>query len=192
MSMRTVRQKRQRRGLAALLAMLLTLSLMPLSAVSFAQSPSQDPPAVSPFVDVATTDAGYAEIAWMYTEGISTGWSDGTYRPDLTVDRDAMAAFFYRFKDSPAFNAPTTSPFTDITTSTQYYKEMAWMKSTGISTGWSDGTYRPWTPTNRDAMAAFMYRVAGSPEYTPPTAEANPLTDINPQHPVLQGDVVAE
>ena len=180
MSMRTVRQKRQRRGLAALLAMLLTLSLMPLSAVSFAQSPSQDPPAVSPFVDVATTDAGYAEIAWMYTEGISTGWSDGTYRPDLTVDRDAMAAFFYRFKDSPAFNAPTTSPFTDITTSTQYYKEMAWMKSTGISTGWPDGTYRPWTPTNRDAMAAFMYRVAGSPEYTPPTAEANPLTDINP------------
>ncbi|NLH69043.1 MAG: hypothetical protein GX454_02500 [Brooklawnia sp.] len=135
---------------------------------------------MSPFVDVATTDPGYAEIAWMHSEGISTGWPDGTYRPDLSVDRDAMAAFFYRFKDSPAFNPPATSPFTDITPSTQFYKEMAWMKATGISTGWPDGTYRPWTPTNRDAMAAFMYRVAGSPEYTPPTADQNPLTDIDP------------
>ena len=32
------------------------------------------------------------------------------------------------------------------------------MKARGITTGWSDGTFRPNAPVNRDAMAAFIYR----------------------------------
>lgn len=135
-----------------------------------------DPPATSPFSDVSTSHAYYKEIAWMSDSGISTGWADGTYRPTQTVDRDAMAAFFYRYKGAPSYTAPTTSPFTDITPSTQFYKEMSWMKSTGISTGWDDGTYRPWTVTARDAMAAFVYRVAGSPSYTAPAT--SPFSDV--------------
>ncbi|MHA7295528.1 S-layer homology domain-containing protein, partial [Arthrobacter sp. HLT1-21] len=62
----------------------------------------------------------------------------------------------------PAFTPPATSPFTDVSTTQQFYKEMAWLAESGISTGW-DGpngtkTYRALTPVNRDAMAAFMYR----------------------------------
>ena len=52
------------------------------------------------------------------------------------------------------------------------------MKQTGISTGWDDGTYRPWDTTYRDAMSAFMYRVAGQPDYTPPAV--SPFSDIGP------------
>ena len=70
-----------------------------------------------------------------------------------------MAAFMYRLAGSPDFEVPDVSPFTDITPQTQFYAEMAWMKQQGISTGWSDGTYRPLEPVNRDAMAAFMYRL---------------------------------
>jgi len=117
-------------------------------------------------------------MAWMKDSGISTGWEDGTYRPNQQVDRDAMAAFFYRYKGAPAYTAPSTSPFSDITPSTQFYKEMSWMKSTGISTGWDDGTYRPWVQTARDAMAAFIYRAAGSPAYTAPTSSL--FTDVTP------------
>lgn len=40
----------------------------------------------------------------------------------------------------------------------QFYREITWLASTGISTGWPDGTYRPVTPIARDAMAAFIYR----------------------------------
>ena len=32
------------------------------------------------------------------------------------------------------------------------------MKSGGISTDWSDGTYRPLQSVKRDAMAAFLQR----------------------------------
>ncbi len=89
-----------------------------------------------------------------------------TYRPLNAVNRDAMAAFLYRLAGKPAFTPPATSPFTDITPSSQFYKEITWLAASGISTGWTeqDGskTYRPLSPVNRDAMAAFLYRFGGA------------------------------
>ena len=117
------------------------------------------------------------EIRWMAAEGISTGWEDGTYRPLNTVARDAMSAFMYRLADRPSFTAPKVSPFVDVPVSGQFYREMSWLSRTGVSTGWPDGTYRPLTSVNRDAMAAFMYRLAGSPAYTPP--KESPFTDVS-------------
>lgn len=103
--------------------------------------------------------SNYKEICWLQSKGIATGYDDGTFRPLDDVNRDAMAAFLYRFNASPDFTAPTTSPFRDVTTGQQFYKEMAWLSDKGISTGWPDGTYRPVTPVARDAMAAFIYRM---------------------------------
>lgn len=37
------------------------------------------------------------EMAWVKDKRISTGYPDGTYRPHAPVNRDAMAAFMYRF-----------------------------------------------------------------------------------------------
>ncbi len=125
-----------------------------------AGSPAYEAPATSPFTDVTTSSKFFKEMAWMHDQGIATGYDDGTYRPLDPVNRDAMAAFMYRFKGSPAFTTPTTSPFTDITPSDQFFTEIAWLYSTGVSTGWSDRTYRPVTPVMRDAMAAFMYRLS--------------------------------
>ncbi|MHA7276505.1 S-layer homology domain-containing protein [Arthrobacter sp. Hz1] len=110
-----------------------------------------------PFNDIAAS--GFrGEIEWLYSNGLTTGWKDGTYRPAATMNRDAMAAFIYRHAGSPAFNAPARSPFRDVSTNNMYYKEIAWMSAMGLSTGWGDGTYRPLQPISRDAMAAFMFR----------------------------------
>ncbi|MFT3876003.1 MAG: S-layer homology domain-containing protein [Propioniciclava sp.] len=125
-----------------------------------ADEPEFTPPATSPFSDVPTNSQFYKEITWLASEGITTGWPDGTYRPLNSVNRDAMAAFLYRFAGSPNFQAPSTPPFKDVPVGTQFYKEMAWLADTGISTGWSDGSYRPLNPVARDAMAAFLYRLA--------------------------------
>ena len=38
--------------------------------------------------------------------------------------------------------------------------------------------FRPLQPVNRDAMAAFLYRMAGEPEVTLP--ENSPFTDVTP------------
>lgn len=122
------------------------------------------------FSDVKEGDPFYTEIMWLARQGITAGWEDGTYRPLENIERGAMAAFFYRLASSPAFEAPKTPSFSDVPTSHPFYQEIEWMKAQGITTGWEDGTYRPHLPVNRDAMAAFFYRYAGQPEYTPPAS----------------------
>ncbi|MCF3138774.1 S-layer homology domain-containing protein [Paenarthrobacter sp. AR 02] len=123
-----------------------------------AGQPTFTPPAVSPFADVPTTSQFYKEIAWLASAKISGGWPDKTFRPLEPVNRDAMAAFLYRFSKIAGYIPPATSPFVDVPATGQFYKEIAWLASTEISTGWPDKTFRPVTPVNRDAMAAFMYR----------------------------------
>jgi hypothetical protein len=127
----------------------------------FAGKPAFTPPAVSPFSDVTPSTPFYREITWLASTGITGGFSDGTFRPLGTVNRDAMAAFLYRFAGKPAFTPPAVSPFSDVTPSTPFYREITWLASTGITGGFSDGTFRPLQSVKRDAMAAFLYRFEG-------------------------------
>lgn len=144
-------------------------SFRPLEAVNrdamaaflyrFAGSPSFVPPAVSPFSDVPVGSPFYREITWLHASGISTGYSDGTFRPLSPVARDAMAAFLHRLAGSPPHVAPTTTPFVDMPVDSQFYKEITWLASAGITTGYDDGTFRPLVSVERGAMAAFMNRL---------------------------------
>nr|WP_307859043.1 peptidoglycan DD-metalloendopeptidase family protein [Herbiconiux sp. SYSU D00978] len=132
-----------------------------------ANSPAFIAPDTSPFVDVPVTNQFYKEIAWLAQTGVSMGWDEGdgtrTFRPLEPVNRDAMAAFMYRFRKAPPYEVPQSSPFVDVAVQTEYFKEISWLAEEGISSGWveSDGarTYRPLEPVARDAMAAFMYRL---------------------------------
>ena len=112
----------------------------------------------SPFKDVSPDFPFYREILWMHQQGITTGYEDGTFRPHDPVNRDAMAAFFYRYAGSPEYQAPRQSPFTDVPVHSQFYREISWLASRKVTRGWADGTYRPLAPIHRDAMAAFIYR----------------------------------
>lgn len=132
------------------------------------------------FTDVSIYHYFYNEISWLASTGITTGWSDGTYRPGNNINRDAMAAFLYRMAGSPAYTAPAKSPFKDVPTTHPFYKEISWLASQGITTGWSDGTFRPNENITREAMAAFLYRMAGSPQVKTSTgfvdvSSANPF-----------------
>lgn len=122
------------------------------------------PPAGDCFVDVHAGDQFADDICWAKSQGITTGWPDGTYRPVTPINRDALIAYIYRLAGSPAFT-PSGQTFSDVAPSNQFYKEIEWAASTGITTGWPDGTFRPTTPVARDAMAAFLYRRAGSPAF---------------------------
>lgn len=139
----------------------------------FAWAAATRKPAPIIFTDVAHGQPFSSEIMWLAHTGITTGWeTNGTrqYRAEESISRGAMAAFMYRLAGSPSFEAPATSPFTDVSVSHPFYKEITWLNSVGITTGWTgqNGTrqYRPEASITREAMAAFMYRAAGSPAYT--------------------------
>ncbi len=131
--------------------------------------------ALTRFDDVRVTDPFAADIEWLATSGITTGYADGTFRPGGSVNRDAMAAFLYRLSGAPAFTAPATPTFVDVPRSHPFFGEIEWLASRGITTGTrhADGTlwYEPSSPVSREAMAAFLYRQAGSPGFAvPPTS----------------------
>ena len=135
------------------------------------------------FDDVPLGSQFQNEILWLANKGISTGWEANgsrTYQPLTPVNRDAMAAFMYRLSGEPEFTPPAVSPFADLPTDAKFYKEITWLADKGISTGWEEAdksrTYRPLQPVNRDAMAAFMYRLAEQPEFAAPVT--SPFFDV--------------
>ncbi|UYY80245.1 MULTISPECIES: S-layer homology domain-containing protein [Arthrobacter] len=127
------------------------------------------------FTDVTSSYPFYKEITWAADAGITTGWAmpDQTrqFRPLESISREAMAAFIYRYMGSPAYTPPATPKFADYPTNSPYYKEVSWLADQGITTGYNDGpngapTFHPQGTVNRDAMAAFIYRLNGSPAVT--------------------------
>ncbi len=85
---------------------------------------------------------------------------------------------------APATASPTpTTPlsalqFSDVPAGTPHEEHIAWLAAKKISTGYEDGTFRPTQAVNRDAMAAFMYRLAGSPAFEP--AGRQSFIDVTP------------
>ena len=80
------------------------------------------------------------------------------------------------FANLPIKN-PTVSPFKDINNSL-LKKDINWIYSVGITTGKSPILYDPLAEVSRGEMATFLYRLAGSPSYTPPTTSILILTSI--------------
>jgi hypothetical protein len=122
-------------------------------------------PRVQQFSDVKTTHNFYEEIFWLSQAGVTQGYKDGTFRPANSVNRDAMAAFLYRFAGAEfdEYLPPTKPIFVDVPTSHQFYTEISWLAETGITTGYVVGGkryYKPTSSVNRDAMAAFLFRLA--------------------------------
>ncbi len=133
------------------------------------------------FTDVPTDHPFFAEISWLVAEGITTGYPDGTFKPDRRVNRQAMAAFLYRLAGEPAFTPPGAPSFSDVGASHPFFTEIEWLASTGITGGFPDGTFRPGGEVSRQAMAAFLYRFAGEPAFTPPGTPTFP--DVAASHP---------
>lgn len=122
----------------------------------------------NPFADVIKDSTPhYDHILWLAHEGISEGWDAGNggrvFRPYADVTRADMAAFLYRLAGSPAYEVTNTdmAAFSDADASTPHLKEVCWLASTGISTGFPDGTFRPYESIARIDMAAFLHRLAG-------------------------------
>ncbi|WP_084039255.1 endo-1,4-beta-xylanase [Demequina sp. NBRC 110053] len=125
----------------------------------------------------------FDEIMWLADRAVTTGWPTATgreFRPESEITRDAMAAFLYRYAGEPEVDTSGESPFVDVTPdSTEFYEEIVWLSEQDITLGWDSPRgqeFRPTQPITRDAMAAFLYRYAGEPDWDAP--EESPFVDI--------------
>lgn len=123
------------------------------------------PQPISPFTDVYADTGHSDDVSWLYSTGVTTGWPVAggiEFRPYETVKRCDMAAFLYRLAGSPEFE-PTEQDkarFSDVDENFYHAKEIWWLASVGISTGFSDGTFRGMDTVARCDMAAFLKRLA--------------------------------
>jgi hypothetical protein len=131
------------------------------------------------FPDVGATHPFFVEVCWLAQSGITGGYPNGTFQPANPISRQAMAAFLHRLALSPPVltGAPT---FTDVSGSHPFFEEVEWMHQEAITEGFGDGTFRPLDPVSRQAMAAFLHRVAGEPG---PAGAPPYFSDVPNSHP---------
>lgn len=142
--------------------------------------PAQDP-VLSRLQDVPAFSLFVPEISFMVATGLSTGYRDGTWRPTSPMTRSAMAAFLWREAGSPPGPFPAEQ-FSDIDAHTPFKTAIEWMVSTGATTGYSDGTFRPTATVSRMAMTAFLWRLSGSPQG--PFRDPG-YSDVDDDHPFV-------
>lgn len=141
-------------------------------------------PVESLFSDVTNTTPHVLNINWLYAEGITTGWNTDhglEYRPFSEVARCDMAAFLYRLAGSPVFEPSSSdwSLFPDVDKSTPHAREILWLASSGVTSGYPDGTFKPFATVARCDMAAFLHRMAGDL----PSAGTTAFSDVNKTTP---------
>jgi hypothetical protein len=133
------------------------------------------------FSDVPVTHPFFRDVEWAAAEGITTGYADGTFRPAGVVTRQSMAAFLHRLAGAPPVSAPATATFRDVGPNHPFFDEVEWVAGAGIAGGYADGTYRPSATVTRQSMAAFLFRMAGSPGGEAPGPPS--FFDVGPTHP---------
>ena len=75
---------------------------------------------------------------------------------------------------------PDDASFTDVPTDHTFFTEIEWLALNEITTGYPDGTFRPTAEVTRQATAAFFYRYAGEPAFTPPATPT--FSDVPTDH----------
>ncbi len=146
-------------------------------------APAADRLLAASFGDVLPGQPFADAIGWLADHGVVRGYPDGTFRGLDPINRDAVAAFLYRVTHDGA-QAPrcTAAAFVDVPAGHPFCGEIAWLAGARVTTGWPDGTFRPASPVTREAMAAFLYRLAHGGADAP-ACSAPPFTDVAPGNP---------
>ena len=127
------------------------------------------------FTDVPRSHENYAAIKYLKDEGIINGYSDGTFRPEATVNRvEALKMLMYAFgvEAGPA----KSLPFSDTENNAWYAAPLATAIEKGIVKGYADGTFKP-AQTVKIAEYIKILFETNDIEMTD-TLAANPYADV--------------
>ena len=141
------------------------------------------PDAEGLFTDVNKLTPHYADILTLGKQGVIRGYADGSFSPATGMTRADFAAYLYRLAGEPDYTVDASdNAFTDVTAATPHYKEILWAAKNGILKGYADGTFGWSALVNRQDAAAFLYRLAGSPNYNAATSKSS-FTDVDSSTP---------
>jgi len=113
---------------------------------------SLDLPAAShPFLDAGREHS--ASIGALYAAGITSGCGGRNFCPDQPVSRAQVSSMLQRAFDLPE----SVPPFRDVQ-GNRHRLAIGAVAEAGITTGYTDNTFRPDEPVNRGQIATFVTR----------------------------------
>lgn len=143
------------------------------------------------FRDVHFRTSHYDDVMWLAEYGVTTGYSDGTFRGMGSIVRQDMAAFLRReaalrnIGDAKTWkpSASDWATFSDVTAKTPHAEDILWLAHAGIADGYEneDGTWRyeGMTKVDRQDMAAFLKRLADLASKSGGVVPRTDFTDVN-------------
>lgn len=126
------------------------------------------------FSDVSKGTDHAEDILWLAHTKITFGFKDGSFKPYANITRCDMAAFLNRIYNKIQYdadiqeninnvlvNSASDMPsikFTDVDSTTDHYFDIQCIAAMNITTGYPDGSFRPYNSVVRCDMAAFLHR----------------------------------
>ena len=97
----------------------------------------------------------------LYELGIIEGYEDGTYRPNIEVNRAEFTKMVLAAFDIDVPETVDEAPFSDVETGLWYTPYIAKAKELGIVEGYADGTFRPTATVNRVEALKIVLEASG-------------------------------
>lgn len=99
----------------------------------------------SGFTDVSATHANADAIAYVKAEGIVSGYADGTYRPDQTINRAEFTKIITvaLYGQAMIDQCGSFYPFSDVPRDAWYVKHVCRARDGWLLSGYPDNTFRP-------------------------------------------------
>ena len=145
----TGRAGMRRALLVALLVGAMMAALLPSSDLAPASADEHD------FPDLSTENVHHDNVMRLSAEGILQGFPDGTFRPFQAVTRGQLATYIAGTAGLDEAGPPYE--FDDVADSVHAGNIQALFEA-GVLSGFSDGTYRPSLPVQRDQAASLLAR----------------------------------
>lgn len=129
----------------------------------------------STFSDLEVEDINFPAIDYLYDEGVLAGYSDGTFKPDNTVNRAELLKILVEGQGVTPDENTYKNCFPDVTTD-WYAKYVCYAKEKGWVGGYPDGTFRPADSVNKvEALKMLL----NSQDIDTETPEEKPFTDVS-------------
>ena len=118
------------------------------------------------FSDVRSTDWYYRAVRWAVARGITTGYGEGTFRPNVTCNRAMIVTFLMKYAMLEGKYAEPDKPavFSDVPEKIWYRGAVDWAVASGVTAGYGEGTFQPMKTCNRAMMVTFLKKVAELPK----------------------------
>jgi len=112
----------------------------------------------SDFRDVPD-DAWYHDgLDWAASEGVVSGFRDGSFRPGAVVTRAQAASWLWTYAGRP--DGAPAHPFTDVPDGAWYESGLDWVADEGIVTGFPGNRFRPTRAVARAGATRMLHRLA--------------------------------